>query len=71
VRTAGIVLSGLGAASAAVAAWLVLRLRPEDFRERFDGGSLPILVRAQRPPAVLALMAAVSQGLGAVLIAIG
>jgi hypothetical protein len=51
-------LTGLAPALALVAGALVLRLRPKDFQETFDGGVLPRLVAAQRRPAIVACVSA-------------
>ena len=65
----GFVLTGLAAAFAVLAAVLVLALTPEDFREEFDGGALPRLVKAQRCPTILALTSAGLSLVGTILLA--
>ncbi len=54
VASIGFLLTGLAALLAVAAGVLVLRLRPGDYIEEFDGGALPRLVRAQRCPMTLA-----------------
>ena len=70
MKLVGSILSGWGAASAIASAVLVLRLRPNDFRETYDGGQLPALVKAQRWPSVLALLAAALGLAGTVVLAL-
>jgi hypothetical protein len=71
VTTAGFVLTGTASALALAAGVRVLRLRPADFRETYNGGQLPALVRAQRCPTVLACLSASLGLLGTVLLAVG
>jgi hypothetical protein len=70
MKLVGSILSGCGAASAIWSAVLVLLIRPNDFRETYDGGELPRLVKAQRWPTVLALLAGALGLAGTVVLAL-
>jgi hypothetical protein len=71
VFVAGSALTGLSAVFALFAAVLVLKLKPNDFVEEFDGGALPRLVSAQRGPTTLAFASAFLALVGTILLAVG
>jgi len=70
VRSVGIALTGVGAASAAMAAWLLLRLKEDDYIVGFDGQPNPAMLKTQHRAARLAILAVAFQGVGGVLIAV-